>query len=66
MIFGLLGNIISQKLIKARKTLEHRLLMPLSSNMSSEVIYALRNQTPPSKFSITEARESLKYLYLGH
>ena len=39
------GEICERSFTQARKTLEPRLLMPLSSNLMSEVIQALRNRT---------------------
>ena len=46
--------------IKARKTLEQRVLRPLSSNLMSEVIQALRNRTHLSQYSTKEPKEALK------
>ena len=46
--------------IRARKTLEPRLLMPLSSNLMSEVIQALRNRTHLSQYGTKEAKEALR------
>ena len=46
--------------MKARKTLEQRLLMPPSSNLMSEVTRALRNQTLFSHESTKEAKEALR------
>ena len=39
---------------------QHRLLMPLSSNLMSEVIQALRNWTLLSQYSTKEAKEALR------
>ena len=67
MIIGLLPvKFCEWSSIRARKTLEPRLLMPLSSNLMSEVIQALKNRTQQNKFSITEARGALKYFCWGN
>ena len=42
---------VHRSLIKARKTLDQRLLRPLSSNLLSEVIQALRNRTLLCQYS---------------
>ena len=39
---------------------QHRLLMPLSSNLMSEAIQALRNLTLFSQYSFNEGKEALR------
>ena len=57
MTFGLLpGRIRSEEHLEVREACQPRLFRPLSSNMRSELIQALRNPTPQGKFIITEAR----------
>ena len=63
MIIGVLPlpvKFCERSCIRAMKTLEPRLLMPLSSNLISEVIQALRNWTLLSQYSTKEAKEALR------